>query len=206
MKTIGLVGGVASGKSRVARMLVDLGAGLVDADRAGHAVLAEDADVQQALRQRWGDEVFATDGSVNRSAVAKKVFGQGKSAEAERRFLESLVHPRIGKRLAAQRDQLVAEGKQVVVVDAALLFEANWRPMCDVVLFVDCPRDVRLERARQRGWSDADFTWREAAQWPVQEKRRHADVTISNAGSEAELRRTVEEFWERHVAPAIGSV
>jgi len=201
MKTIGLVGGVASGKSRVAQMLVDLGAGLVDADRAGHAVLAEDADVQRALRERWGDAVLAADGSVDRRAVARLVFGEGKAAEAERRFLERLVHPQIGNRLAADRDRLVAEGKQVVVVDAALLFEANWRPMCDVVLFVDTPRDVRLERARQRGWSEADFAWREAAQWPVEEKRRHADAVISNAGTEAELRAAVDKFWKQYVAP-----
>ena len=201
MKTIGLVGGVASGKSRVAQMLVDLGAGLVDADRAGHAVLAEDADVQQALRERWGDAVFAADGSVDRRAVARLVFGEGKAAETERRFLEGLVHPQIGMRLAADRDRLVAEGKQVVVVDAALLFEANWRPICDVVLFVDTPRNVRLERARKRGWSEADFAWREAAQWPVEKKRRHADAVISNAGTEAELRVSVDEFWKQCVSP-----
>jgi dephospho-CoA kinase len=192
---------VASGKSRVAHILVDLGAGLVDADRAGHAVLAEDADVQRALRERWGDAVFAADGKVDRRAVARLVFGEGKDAEAQRRFLEGLVHPQIGRRLAANRDRLVADGKQVVVVDAALLFEANWRPMCDVVLFVDTPRDVRLERARKRGWSEADFAWREAAQWPVEEKKRHADAVISNAGTEAELREAVDEFWKRFVAP-----
>lgn len=204
MKTIGLVGGVASGKSRVAQMLVDLGAGVVDADRAGHAVLAEDADVQRALRERWGDAVFAGDGSVNRAAVARLVFGDGPTAEAERRFLEGLVHPRIGARLAAQRNQIEAEGKPAVVVDAALLFEANWRPMCDLVLFVDAPRELRLERARKRGWSDVDFAWREAAQWPVEEKRRLAGVVIDNSGTEAELRQAVEEFWNSHVAGVCG--
>jgi dephospho-CoA kinase len=110
MKTIGLVGGVASGKSRVAQMLVELGAGLLDADRAGHAVLAEDAEVWHALRQRWGDEVFHADGSVDRAAVARRVFAQGNAAEGERRFLEDALHPRIGRRLKAQRDQFAAEG------------------------------------------------------------------------------------------------
>jgi dephospho-CoA kinase len=200
MKTIGLVGGVASGKSRVAQMLVELGAGLLDADRAGHAVLAEDADVRDALRQRWGDAVFGADGAVDRAAVARCVFGEGPSAEADRRFLEGLSHPRIGERLAAQRDRLAAEGQRVAVLDAALVFEANWRPMCDVVLFVDAPREVRLERARRRGWTDGEFARREAAQWSVEEKRRHADATVSNAGSEVALRQAVQEFWNRHVA------
>jgi dephospho-CoA kinase len=199
MTTIGLVGGVGSGKSAVARILGELGAGVLDADRAGHAVLAEDADVQRALRERWGDAVFTADGQADRAAIARRVFGEGKSAVEERRFLERLVHPRIGQRLAAQRDQLAAEGRPAVVVDAALLFEANWRPMCDLVLFVDAPREVRLERARGRGWSETDFSWREAAQWPVEEKRRRADVTISNGGSLEELRQRVLQFWDQHV-------
>src|SRR5262245_689438 len=106
-------------------MLVDLGAGLVDADRAGHAVLAEDREVQEELGKRWVDSVFAANGSVDRRAVARLVFGEGEAAEAERGFLERLVHPRIGARMARDRDRLIAEGRQVVVVDAALLFEAN---------------------------------------------------------------------------------
>jgi dephospho-CoA kinase len=199
LKTIGLVGGVASGKSRVAQMLVDLGAGLLDADRAGHAVLAEDAAVQQALRKRWGDAVFAADGAVDRAAVARRVFGPGEAADAERRFLEGLLHPDIGRRLQAQRAQYAAEGREVVVLDAALLFEADWRPMCDVVLFVDAPRETRLQRAMQRGWTEADFAQREAAQWPVEDKRRAADYVLSNVGSEKELRQAVQAFWDRHM-------
>jgi dephospho-CoA kinase len=200
MKTIGLVGGVASGKSLAAKMLAELGAGVLDADRAGHAVLAEDAEVRAVLRERWGDAVFTGDGSVNRASVAQRVFGDGQLAEAERRFLESLVHPRIGERLAAQRDRLAADGKHVAVLDAALLFEAGWQSLCDIVLFVDAPRDVRLQRAKSRGWTDAEFTQREAAQWPVDEKRRAADFVLNNDGSEDDLRQAVQQFWDRHLA------
>ena len=73
-KTIGLVGGIASGKSHVAKLLVERGAGLLDADRTGHAVLAETPAVQRALHERWGEEVFNDDGSVDRKAIAAKVF------------------------------------------------------------------------------------------------------------------------------------
>jgi dephospho-CoA kinase len=199
MITIGLVGGVASGKSHVAQMLVELGAGLLDADRAGHAVLAEDTEVHQALRQQWGDAVFTADGLVDRAAIARRVFGEGDVARVERQFLENLLHPRIGKRLEALRTQFADEGKPAAVLDAPLLLEAGWTSLCDVVLMVDAPRDLRLQRARQRGWTEAQFSQREAAQWPVDDKRRAADVLISNDGSLPDLRQRVLEFWQRHI-------
>jgi dephospho-CoA kinase len=200
MKTIGLIGGVASGKSLVAKMLVEFGAGLLDADRTGHAVLAEDADVLAALRQRWDEAVFA-DGQIDRSAVAKRVFADTAAGAADLRFLEDLLHPRIRRRLNKLRDQFAAEGKPAVVLDAPLLLEAGWGPLCDFILMVDVPRELRLERARGRGWTDAEFSRREAAQWPADEKRRLADTVISNDGTEAELREAVRDFWQRNIVP-----
>ena len=102
VQVIGLVGGVASGKSLVARQLVELGAGWLDADRAGHEVL-ELKEVKQAIRDRWGDEVVDADGSLSRVAIGRRVFGNAPSAAGERRFLEQLTHPRIGEFLGARR-------------------------------------------------------------------------------------------------------
>lgn len=200
MKTIGLIGGVASGKSRVARMLADLGAGVLDADRAGHAVLAEDADVRKVLRERWGDSVFTANGSVDRGAVGKRVFTTTQQGEEDRLFLERLLHPRIRRRLEADRDQFATEGREAIVLDAPLLLEASWgKALCDVVLFIDSPLEIRFARARQRGWSETEFTRREAAQWPVEEKRRYADAVIENEGSEDSLRQAVDQFWRNWV-------
>lgn len=201
MKTIGLVGGVACGKSLVAKMLVELDAGLLDADRTGHAVLAESAEVQQALRRRWGDAVFAADGSVDRAAVARRVFAEGDQAAADRLFVESILHPRILGRLEAERDQFAAEGRPAVVLDAPLLLEAGWGPFCHILLMVAARRDVRLARALRRGWTEAEFARREAAQWPVDVKRREAHFMLTNDGSEADLRQAVHEFWRRCVSP-----
>ncbi|HJQ79404.1 MAG TPA: dephospho-CoA kinase [Lacipirellulaceae bacterium] len=199
MKTIGLVGGVASGKSLVAKMLVEFGAGLLDADRTGHAVLAEDPAVQRELRKRWGDTVFAAEGSVDRSAIARRVFASGGTAELDRRFLEELLHKRIRRRLLQKKDQFAAEGRPAVVLDAPVLLEAGWGPMCDILLMLEVPREIRLERARQRGWTEAEFDRREAAQWTVDEKRREAHFMIANDGSEDELRHAVQEFWTDHI-------
>jgi dephospho-CoA kinase len=199
MKTIGLVGGVASGKSLVARMLVELGAGLLDADRTGHAVLAEDAEVHRAIRRRWGEAVFGAEGSVDRTAVAERVFAKTENGREDREFLEGLLHPRIRKRLEARREEYAAEERKAAVLDAPLLLEAGWQAICDVVLLVDVPQEVRLARAKHRGWSEAQFLSREAAQWPIERKRQFADATIANAGSEAELRLAVREFWDNRV-------
>jgi dephospho-CoA kinase len=199
MKTIGLVGGIASGKSLVAKLLVERGAGLLDADRAGHAVLAESAEVGRAIRERWGKAVFNPDGTVSRRAIAERVFGNGSSAQPDRLFLEGLLHPQIRTRLKAELDRFAEEGRKVVVLDAALLFEADWETLCDLTVFVDSPREARLKRAQGRGWTEAEFTQREAAQWPIEDKRQAADVVLKNDGTEAELREAVGDFWERHV-------
>lgn len=199
MRTIGLVGGVASGKSLVAKMLVELGAGLLDADRTGHEVL-KDGQVKAALRERWGDEVFTAGGEVDRQAVAARVFGSSEEARENRRFLEGLLHPRIRQRLEQQRREYAAAGRPAVVVDAPLLLEAGWGPMCDIIVFIDVPREKRLARARQRGWTESAFADREAAQMPVEEKRRAAHVVIPNDSSESELRRAVEQLWYANVA------
>lgn len=202
MKTIGLVGGVASGKSLAAKLLIDLGAIHLDADRTGHDVLAEDADVRDAVVNRWGDGILAADKSVDRTAIARRVFAQNEAGAADRKFLEELLHPRIGLRLDQKRNEAAAAGKPAVVLDAPLLLEAGWGSMCDVVLMIDAPRNLRLSRAKTRGWNEAEFNRREAAQWPVDEKRRHADVVISNRGSADELRTAIADFWAKHIVSA----
>ena len=201
MKTIGLVGGVASGKSLVAKLLVELGAGLLDADRTGHAVLAEDADVREAVQKRWGDSVLTPDGNVDRSAIAKRVFAETETGATDRKFLEALLHPRIRTRLNQLRDQFAAAGKPAAVLDAPLLLEVGWGPLCDIVVMVDVPREIRLERARTRGWTEAEFARREAAQWPAETKCQEAGYVLSNAGTEADLRAAVRNFWTQNIAP-----
>ncbi len=194
MKILGMVGGVASGKSTVAREFARLGAVVLDADESAHRALQE-PDVKAALVQRWGEEILAPDGRVDRRAVAAKVFGSG-AAEGERRFLEGLVHPRVRKDLEAQMERLAAEGVGVVVLDIPLLVEVGWQDMCDVVYFIDVPRSERLRRAQERGWSEEDFSRREAAQASVEVKRAAADRVIRNDGSLDDLRHQVAAAWD----------
>lgn len=195
MKVIGIVGGVASGKSLVAEQLQRLGAVILEADRVGHAVLRE-PEIIRALRERWGDSVVDQDGQINRAAVAQIVFAPPPRGIEQLAFLEQLTHPRIGTRLQARLQELAQDRETcVVVLDAAVLLKAGWDRFCDKILFVEASRAQRVERARQRGWSEAEFAAREAAQEALEEKRNRADVVIDNSGSPTETWRQVEALW-----------
>lgn len=171
----------------------------MDADRAGHEVL-ELEEVKQAIRDRFGEEVVGADGRLSRPAIGRRVFGGGSAgtdrATADRQFLEQLTHPRIGELLGRQAAALEAAGKQVLVLDAPLLMEAGWNKFCDKTVFVEAPREVRLERARGRGWSDAEFNAREAAQKSLDVKRDRADVILDNSGSPEATREQVNRLWQ----------
>jgi dephospho-CoA kinase len=199
MHVIGIVGGVASGKSAATDCLRELGAETIDADRLGHEALRS-ADVQEAARRRWGEQVFTSDGQIDRSALAKIVFGQSAEAQAERAFLERLTHPKIKEAIDRVIDEARRRGAKALVVDAAVMIEAGWSDRCDPIVFVDAPRETRLARAKQRGWSESEFERREAAQVSLDEKRGHADVTIDNSGSIESTRRQLEQFWRDRVA------
>jgi dephospho-CoA kinase len=204
MLTLGLVGGIASGKSLVAQCFYELGAVVLDGDRAGHAVLRE-PDVIAAVGARWGDKVIDAAGQVVRREVAKIVFAPGNGAEME--FLEQLTHPRIEQRLKAELAAVKAAPAPppAVVIDAALLFEAGWDKLCDKIIFVDAPRDVRLERAVRRGWSAEQFAAREAAQLPPEEKRQRSHIVIRNVRTLESLREVVRLTWRNLVGETNGN-
>jgi dephospho-CoA kinase len=195
MKIIGLVGGVASGKSAVAAALARCGAVTFDADKIGHLVLDE-PDVRDELVARWGKEILGPHGRVSRPAVAAKVFGDGADAMSDREFLEQTLHPRIRQRIETAITQLPDEPISAVVIDAPLLIESGWNDVCDVIAFVDAPRDQRLERALSRGWTPEEFTRRELSQMPIEQKQRWADHVIENAGTLDELEVEVARFWD----------
>lgn len=194
MQTIGLTGGIACGKSAVARALARRGAVVFNADELGHQVLAE-PDVRDALVARWGAGVIDARGQIDRKAVAKIVFGPTPEATADLDFLEQLVHPGIRRRIEAGIRQLPDSSVPAIVIDAALLIEANWSGICTEIAFVECPREQRLRRAQARGWSEDEFTRREAAQLPIEEKRRRASHVINNSGTLAELEIEIARFW-----------
>ena len=194
MHIIGLLGGVASGKSLVAQELARRGAVVLDADRAGHEALRL-PQVEAAARHRWGAKVFGPDGHVDRPKLAQIVFAPPPKGGRERRYLEQLTHPEIGRLLQQQIDA-IAPGTPLVVLDAALLFEAGWDKLCERLVFVDAPREVRRARALARGWTEDEFAAREDAQESLDFKYRRADVIIDNSGSPDHTQSQVERLWQ----------
>jgi dephospho-CoA kinase len=202
MLVLGIVGGIASGKSLVSTTLARWGAEVVDADRLGHEVLRESATMS-AARNRWGDEVFAPSGDLDRQQIAQRVFGDTAEARRERQFLEQLTHPQIATRAREAISHFATRGDvDVVVLDAALLLEAGWNEYCDHILFIDAPRDVRLSRSMARGWSEAEFDKREASQMSLSLKRKQADIVIDNGGSAEETTKQLAAVWHSLMAEA----
>lgn len=192
---IGLIGGVASGKSLVAKMFAELGAVVLDADRAGHDALRQ-PEVEQAARQRWGDAIFGADGQIDRAALARVVFGPAPQGPQELDYLEQLTHPLIAQSLRRQIEQAPpANRKRVLLLDAAVMIKAGWHKLCNKLVFVDAPRDVRLARALARGWTETGFDAREAAQETLELKRGLADLIIDNSGSPEWTTVQVNDAW-----------
>lgn len=178
---VGLVGGVGSGKSTLARRLAErYGVAVIDADAAGHRALTDPA-VKTRIRRRFGDDVFAS-GEVNRSRLAKLVFGPSPEHAAAKADLEAITHPVIRRALERQIAECQASGAPAILLDAAVLLETDWHETCHAVVFVETPEPLRKARVAARGWTEAEWARREASQLPLSEKRRRADAVIDNSG------------------------
>jgi len=194
---IGLCGGIGAGKSAVAREFERLGALVVDSDRLNHEVLRR-PDVARTIRQWWGPDVLRADGTPDRQRLADLVFDDA----AQRRRLESLVHPLI----IARHVDIINDGKKnskvrAIVLDSPLLLESDLSRLCDVVVFVAASRRERLRRVRRaRGWGIEELRRRERWQLPLAEKRSRADYVINNEGSTEQLRSQAKVLFERVLA------
>jgi dephospho-CoA kinase len=195
MLVIGIVGGVASGKSAVADHFRSLGAEVIDADRVGHEVLGESA-VIEAARGRWGETILGDDGQIDRTALAQIVFAPAPEGPKQLAYLEQLTHPRIAERVRHEIATARATGRvPAVVLDAAVLLKAGWHRFCDKILFVDTPPEIRRQRARQRGWTDEAWKTREARQPPLSAQRAIADFVIDNRGCRGQIQAQVQRIW-----------
>ena len=178
VRAIGLTGGIGSGKSTVAALLVAHGATLVDTDAIAHAITAPGGPALPALRQRFGDDVAGADGALDRAKMRSLVFADPDA----KRALEAILHPMIGAE--AQRQATAAEtiGAGVVVFDVPLLTESShWRARCQRILVVDCSAEVQVQRVIARsGWS-TDQVRRVIDQQASRERRRAvADAVVFN--------------------------
>ena len=193
MLLVGLTGNIASGKSTVSRLLSERGATIIDSDVLARRAVEMGTPAYDAIVKRWGPEVLAPDGVLDRSALRRIVFRD----QAELEALNRIVHPEV----ARLRDRLVAEarrrGDRLCVCDIPLLFEKHMAGEFERIVLVDSPRPVRLERlVRDRGLRETEAMDMIAAQMPAELKRARADYVIDNDGTLGQLERRVEEVWQ----------
>lgn len=191
MLTVGLTGGIGSGKSAVARLLASFGARVVDADALAREVVEPGTTGLAAVVAEFGEQVLAPDGSLDRQRLAGIVFADPGRLAA----LNAIVHPLVGERSA----ELFAGAPPdaVVVYDVPLLVENDLASLYDLVVVVDAAEDTRVDRlVRLRGMSPDDVRARIAAQAGRATRLAAADVVIGNDGTEEELEAQVRALWE----------
>ena len=192
---VGLVGGIGAGKSTVAAALVRHGGRVVAGDPLGHEAL-EAPEIKPRILEVWGArEITTPDGRIDRKRLGRIVF----PSPVERSRLEHLVHPYIERRIREEIAKLEADSAvKFVILDAAVMLEAGWDGVCDKLVFVDAPREVRLARVQaQRGWTAADLANREAVQMPPEKKQERADAVVSNGGTPQDTSAQVDALVER---------
>jgi len=187
---VGLTGGIGAGKSEVSRRLSAQGAILIDADAIAREVVAPGTAGLGAVTEMFGTNVLRADGSLNREALGEIVFADPAKLEA----LNKIVHPLVGKRMAEL--ERGAEPDAIVVHDVPLLAENGLAAGYDLVIVVDAPEPLQLDRiTRQRGMSAEQARARMAAQASRDKRLAVADLVVDNSGSLAELDRQVGDLW-----------
>jgi dephospho-CoA kinase len=187
---VGLTGGIGSGKSAVSSRLADRGAVVIDSDVLAREVVARGTDGLAEVVAAFGDGVLTGEGELDRPALGRIVFDD----EPARRRLEAIIHPRVRARAAEIEAQSAADA--IVVHDIPLLVETGQADGFDVVLVVDTPVDVQLERlTSQRGMSEAEAKQRIASQASREDRLAVADLVVDNSGTLADLDRRIDEVW-----------
>jgi dephospho-CoA kinase len=196
MKLVGLTGGVGSGKSTVAEMMRELGAQVVDADEAAHAVYEPGSPGFDALVREFGNE-YVDGGRIDRSRLGELVFHD----DDARRRLNSIVHPLVRDWMAQRTAEAAQRGAEVVVQDVPLLFENGLERLFSTVVLVYAPEEVQIERlVSGRGFTPERARAMIAAQMPIENKRGLAHHVINNSGAREDTQAQVRAVWKQLIS------
>ena len=195
MKTIGLTGGIGSGKSTVSQLLGELGAFVIDANKVGHEIYLPGKEAWKQVTAAFGQDILAPDQTIDRKKLGAIIFG----SDDARKKLNSIVHPLMFKDIDYRIKEKRADGfTKPIVVEAAILIEANWLPLADEVWLIVTNKNAVIERvASQRGLSARDTEARIASQLSDAERRKYATLVIENDGSLEDLKIKVQQAWNR---------
>ncbi len=197
MKTLGVTGGIGSGKTTVCRFFEDLGARVFYADVEAKRLMQEDPETRAEITAAFGPESYDAGGRLDRAYLAQEVFGD----EEKVARISAIVHPRVFRAFAQAKQGAERDGVDLLVHEAALIFEAGGERHLDAVAVVDAPQAERVRRVVARDDAQpAQVRARMRHQLPPEELRRRADYVIENTGSMEDLRRQVEQIYRKVVA------
>ncbi|MFZ1119878.1 MAG: dephospho-CoA kinase [Candidatus Binataceae bacterium] len=198
--TIGLTGGIGSGKSTAAKILAELGAPAIDADKVGHEIYQTGTPAYRELIDAFGEGILASDRTIDRRKLGPIVFAD----PAALKRLNAIVHPKMFARMGEMVAAMRRGGEtRPIVIEAAILIEANWQPLFDEIWLVTASRDRVIERVeRDRGLKPEQTEARIRAQLSDEERRKYATSVIRNDGTLEELRAAVTRLWQDALARA----
>ncbi|MBR3622523.1 MAG: dephospho-CoA kinase [Selenomonadaceae bacterium] len=197
MKVLGLTGGIASGKTAVANILINLGANIIDTDAIAHKLAEIDQPLWKAYASHFGKDILLSDGNLNRRKIADCIFKNPQ----EREWIDRTAHPLIREYVEAEIARLTAIGEKNAVLDVPLLFETNFQDLVDVTWVVYVSREIQISRLMKR--DNVDRIAAEArlrAQMSLDEKKKLADFVIYNEGSLENLEKAVKAAWTEFLA------
>ena len=196
MLVIGLTGSIGTGKSEVARLLESLGAVVINADQVGHEAYAPNTESWREVVEAFGRDILQPTGEIDRRKLGAIVF----SDPQQMAKLNGIMHPRMAGMVGDRIEKLRTQGTEVVVVEAALLFEAKWDYLVDEVWSTDAPVETVIQRLRDRnGLQEEEVRKRIDSQMDREERLARSHLVLDNSGNVAELEQTVNSLWENRV-------
>jgi len=196
MLTIGLTGGIGTGKSEVSRILNGLGATVIDADRIGHEAYKAHSPAWQEVVDAFGERILSSTGEIDRRQLGGIVFNDSVALAK----LNSIMHPKMAEIIKERIRQLQDQGVEMVVVEAALLVEAGWDSMVDEIWVTYSTEEMVVERLRQRNnLSEEEIQGRLRSQMPYDKRAQHAQVVVDNSGDMDELEESVRSLWSTRI-------
>jgi dephospho-CoA kinase len=196
MFVIGLIGGIGSGKTSVSEILSSLGVDVIDADKVGHEVYIPDSEGWRKVISVFGQGIVDQQNEIDRKKLGAIVFGDPKEMDK----LNKLMHPIMYKLIQEKINKLADNGVEFVVLEAAILLEANWQPLTDEIWLAKADQEIVIERVQLRNkFTREEIIKRIQSQMSNEEREKHADIVISNDGTLEELKETVRSLWHLKV-------
>ena len=197
MLVIGLTGSIGTGKSEAARQLEILGASIISADQVGHEAYTPNTEAWEQVVAAFGDDILQDDKDIDRRKLGAIVFSDPSQLEK----LNAIMHPRMARMVSDKIEVLRGQGVNVVVVEAALLFEAGWDTLVEEVWVTDTSEDIVVGRLKERnGLSEEEAKKRINSQMDRAERIERSDFVIDNSSDMAGLEIAIKELWDRRVA------